>query len=92
MPGFLSRLGDNNGIGGKLVRTAKSVIASGLPVALNPGPVTPHPGGFHHKAAKTIVGPTDMSVIVEGFPVVKTGTKTTCGHPIITGTKTIIVP
>ena len=92
MPGFLSRLGDNNGIGGKLVRTAKSVIPSGLPVAISPGPITPHPGGFHHKAAKTIVTPKDATVIAEGFPVVKSGTLTTCGHPIITGTKTIIVP
>lgn len=90
MPGFLSRVGDNNGVGGKLIRGAKTVIASGLPAALNVSPITPHPGGLTHKSAKTI--PTPSTVIIEGSPIIKTGTKTTCGHPIITGSKTIIVP
>lgn len=90
MPGPLSRIGDDNGFGGKLVRGAKTVFASGLPVALNPSPVTPHPWGFSHKVAKTII-PTVPTVFVEGNPVVNVGTATTCGHPIVTGANTIIV-
>lgn len=92
MPSFLSRIGDSNGVGGKLTVGAKTVFASGLPVALNPNIITPHPGGFHHKVSKTIIKPTDATVIVEGQPVVRVGTPTTCGHVIATGAKTIILP
>lgn len=91
MPSFLSRVGDVNTVGGKLIRGAKTVIASGLPVAINPSPVTSHPFGKHHKVSKTIVTPTDATVFVEGQPVVKVGTPTTCRHVISTGAKTIIV-
>lgn len=92
MPSFLSRVGDVNNAGGKLLRGAKTVFAVGLPVALNPSPVTPHPYGKHHKVSKTIVKPTDATIIVEGQPVVRVGTPTTCGHVIATGAKTIILP
>ena len=92
MPRPISRFGDNNGVGGFLTRCAKTVIASGKPVALGPNPITPHPGGFHHKVSKTIVMPTDLTVLVEGQPVVGVGTKTTCGHPIVTGAITVIIP
>lgn len=92
MPKPISRVGDSNIVGGKLTVGAKSVIASGMPVALNPNVVTPHPSGFHHKAAKTIVGLNDFTVLVEGRPVVRLGTKTTCGHPIVTGAITVLVP
>lgn len=90
MPSYLSRVGDHNGIGGKLIRGAKTVIAAGRPAALNPSPITPHPAGPAHKIAKTI--PTPSTVIIEGSPIVKSGTMTTCKHSIITGSVTIIVP
>ena len=92
MPVFLSRVGDDNGIGGKLTIGAKSVFAAGLPVATHPNVISPHPGGFRHKLAKTIVTPSDATIFVEGKPLVKVGTPTTCGHPIVTGAPTIIVP
>lgn len=92
LPSFLSRLGDDNGVGGKLTIFAKSVIAEGFPVATHPNILTPHPGGPHHAAAKTIFKPTDATIIVEGKPIVKVGTLTTCGHPIMSGATTIIVP
>lgn len=92
IPKFLSRVGDANLFGGKLTVGAKSVFASGLPVATHPNITTPHPFGFHHKAAKTILTPSDATIFVEGKPVVKVGTPTTCGDPIMQGAPTIIVP
>lgn len=90
MPGFLSRIGDINTGKGRLLRGARTVFASGKNVALNSSPLTPHPAGARHKVSKTI--PRPSSIIIEGNPIVKVGTTTTCNHRILQGDRTIIVP
>lgn len=86
---LLSRVGDHNGLGGKIIRGAATVICNGRPVGLHPSPVTPHPKGKPHKFAFTTSG--SLSVICEGSPVLKVGVGLTCGHRIVTGSTTVIV-
>jgi uncharacterized Zn-binding protein involved in type VI secretion len=92
MPGFISRVTDTNEVGGQIVRGAVSVLAEGLPVGLHPSPITPHLGSpkpLHAAATTTMGSPT---VFVEGFPVLRVTSPTTCGHTIIRGATSIIVP
>ena len=88
----LSRIGDKNNGGGKLIRGATTVIAEGRPVALHVSPLTPHapkPTKQPHKRSVTIGG--GGTVFVEGSPVVHVGMKTSCGHVIVQGCGNVIV-
>lgn len=87
--GRLSRVGALNNKGGKILRGAKTVLVEGLPCALHPSPVSPHPGGPLHKAAVTITA--SLSVICEGSPVLRTGSKDSCGDTTIQGSLTVNV-
>lgn len=88
---MLSRIGDMNQVGGKIVRGAKTVIASGRPVGLHVSPITPHPPyKKFHKFSFTTSG--SYTVIAEGAPVLRVGSGNNCGHTIITGTFTVFVP
>lgn len=86
----LSRTGDTNQVGGKIIRGAKTVIASGLPVGLHPSPITPHPNyrGPHKRAVTTSASST---VFCEGFPVLRVTSGNSCGHSIVIGTNSVIV-
>ncbi len=86
----LSRIGDTNQVGGQIIRGAGTVFANGIPVGLHVSPITPHPAGPKHKASVTITA--SPTVFVEGQPVLRVGTVTSCGHIIITGSPTIDVP
>jgi uncharacterized Zn-binding protein involved in type VI secretion len=90
----LSRKGDKNSAGGKLMRGSSTVICDGLPVALHVSQVTPHSpfGKRHppHKASVTVDG--SPTVICDGVPVVRVGSQTSCGHKIVQGCGTVIVP
>ena len=91
----LSRVGDANQEGGKIMRGANTVFANGIKVGLHVSQLTPHaPWGRRshppHEAAKTTSG--SPTVFCEGVPVLKVGSGNTCGHSIVQGSPDIEVP
>ena len=86
----LSRVGDTNQAGGKIVRGANTVFANGIKVGLHVSAITPHPKGPKHKLAKTTQG--SPTVFCEGVPVLRVGSGNSCGHSITKGSPDIFVP
>lgn len=90
----LSRLGDTNQPGGKIMRGANTVFANGIPVGLHVSQITPHaPWGRRHpphNAATTTQG--SPSVFCEGVPVLRVGSGNSCGHSIVQGSPDVFVP
>lgn len=90
----LSRMGDKNTTGGKIIRGAKTVYANGINVGLHVSTITPHVpfGKPHppHKAAKTTDG--SPTVFCEGDPVLRVGSGNTCGHRIVEGSPDVFCP
>lgn len=90
----LSRKGDKNTTGGKIMRGAKTVFANNKPVGLHVSEISPHQpfGKPHppHKNAKTTEG--SPTVFAEGDPVLREGSKNSCGHKIIEGSDNVFVP
>jgi hypothetical protein len=90
----LSRQGDQNTTGGKIVRGAGTVFANGIPVGLHISTITPHApfGKPHppHNAARTTEG--SPTVFAEDDPVLRVGSGNTCGHSIIQGSPDVFVP
>lgn len=85
----LSRKGDTNSAGGKIVRGAGTVFANGIPVGLHVSDITSH-GKDKHKAAKTTEG--SPTVFAEGVPVLRVGSGNNCGHSINQGSDNVFVP
>ena len=85
----LSRKGDQNQAGGKIVRGARTVFANGIQVGLNVSDITAH-GKNKHKTAKTTEG--SPSVFAEGVAVLRVGSGNTCGHKITQGSPNVNVP
>ena len=86
-----SRIGDINSAGGRILRGAKSVLISGLPAGLHVSPVTPHlPFNGPHRASFTVTG--SPTVFCEYSPLLRVGSVTTCGHPIVQGSLTVRCP
>ena len=88
----LSRKGDKNTTGGKILRGASTVFANGKPVGLHVSDITPHnpdPGKPPHKAAQTTDG--SPTVFCEGKPVLRTGSGNDCGHSIVEGSADVFV-
>jgi len=87
----LSRKGDQNTVGGKIIRGAGTVFANGIAVGLHVSPITPH-HNFKppHKTATTTSG--SPSVIAEGSPVLRVGSGNTCGHKIVQGSPNVNCP
>lgn len=85
----LSRRGDANQAGGKIVRGAKTVFCNGIPVGLHVSPITPHGTGRHSDARTTEGSPT---VIAEGDPVLRVTSGNDCGHSIVEGSPNTFVP
>lgn len=86
----LSRKGDANAVGGKIVRGASTVFANGIQVGLHVSDITKHPGGGKHNAAKTTEG--SPTVFAEGVAVLRVGSGNTCGHKITVGSPNVFVP
>lgn len=90
----LSRQGDANTTGGKIVRGAGTVFANGKNVGLHVSDITAHApyGKPHppHKNAKTTEG--SPTVFCEGDPVLRVGSGNTCGHKIVEGSPDVFVP
>lgn len=85
----LSRKGDQNQAGGKIVRGASTVFANGIEVGLNVSDITPHGKGKHKKAKTTEGSPT---VFAEGVAVLRVGSGNDCGHKITQGSPDVFVP
>lgn len=91
----LSRVGDANQAGGKIMRGANTVFANGIKVGLHVSQLTPHaPWGRRshppHEAATTTAG--SPTVFCEGAPVLRVGSGNSCGHSIADGSPDIFVP
>ena len=91
----LSRKGDANSEGGKIIRGAGTVFANGIPVGLHVSQITPHaPWGRKphppHKAATTTQG--SPTVFAEGDPVLRVGSGNSCGHSIVEGSSDVFCP
>jgi uncharacterized Zn-binding protein involved in type VI secretion len=90
----LSRVGDANQAGGKIMRGAGTVFANGIQVGLHVSQITPHapwgkPHPPHRAATTTSASPT---VFCEGSPVLRVGSGNSCGHSIAQGSPDIFVP
>ena len=86
----LSRKGDQNQVGGEIVRGAKNVFCNGKPVGLHVSSITPHPSKGKHKNAVTTSA--SETVFCEGSPVLKEGSGNDCGHSIAQGSNNVFVP
>lgn len=90
----LSRVGDTNQTGGKIIRGAGTVFCNGIAVGLHVSLITPHApwGRPHppHENAKTTEG--SPTVFAEGDPVLRVGSGNTCGHSIVKGSPNVFVP
>lgn len=89
----LSRKGDKNTTGGKIVRGAGTVFANGKPVGLHTSEITPHDPKKNqkpHNAAKTTEG--SPTVFAENCPVLRVGSSNTCGHKIVEGSDNVFCP
>lgn len=91
----LSRQGDTNQEGGRIMKGASTVFANGIPVGLHVSQISPHaPWGRRshppHRAATTTSA--SPSVFADGEPVLRVGSGNSCGHSISTGSPDIEVP
>jgi uncharacterized Zn-binding protein involved in type VI secretion len=90
----LSRQGDQNEVGGTIIRGAGTVFCNGIPVGLHVSQITPHaPWGNPHPPhdAATTTSASD-TVICEGSQVLKVGSGNSCGHSIVQGSPDVYVP
>jgi len=85
----LSRKGDQNQAGGKIIKGASTVFANGIAVGLHASDITPH-GDGPHAAAKTTDG--SPTVFAEGIAVLRVGSGNTCGHSISQGSPDVNCP
>lgn len=83
----ICRLGDINAGLGKTIATSKTVYANFLPVALMGDLLTPHIKGPKHAVSKIVTG--SPNVFIEGRPVARVGSITSCKHRMITGSFSI---
>lgn len=90
----LSRLGDVNTAGGRILRGASTVFCNGIAVGLHVSTISPHApfGKPHppHSAAKTTEG--SPTVFCEGVPVIRLGSGNSCGHRISQGSPDVFCP
>jgi uncharacterized Zn-binding protein involved in type VI secretion len=89
-----SRVGDANSAGGTITRGAGTVFINGIPAGLHVSGITPHApwGKPHPPHASSTTTSGSPTVIVEGSPLLRVGSGTTCGHPIVGGSGTVFCP
>ena len=91
----VSRKGDSNNAGGKIMHGASTVFINGVPAGLHVSQITPHsPFGKPHPphAASRTTGGVTSTVFCEGQQLIKVGTTTSCGHVIVEGSPDVFVP
>jgi len=87
----ISRVGDANQAGGKIMKGASTVLANGKPVGIHESSITPHSPYKHgHTNAKTTT--CSSTVFADGKPVLKVGSENSCGHSIVEGSPDVFVP
>ena len=91
----ISRVGDQNEVGGAIMQGAGTVFCNGIPVGLHVSQISPHAPWdkkIHppHQSATTTSG--SDTVICEGSPVLKVGSGNSCGHSIVQGSPDVYVP
>lgn len=87
----LSRQGDQDAAGGKIMKGAANVFVEGKPAGLHTSLITPHaPYTYPHLTSKTTEG--SPNVYIENCPVLRIGSHTTCGHKIVSGAGNVFVP
>lgn len=94
MSNQLSRRGDSNNAGGRILDGASTVFANGIAVGIHTSEISSHSpfGERHppHQSARTTDG--SPSVFCEGKPVLRVGSGNTCGHRIVQGSPNVYVP
>jgi uncharacterized Zn-binding protein involved in type VI secretion len=90
----LSRQGDKNQTGGKIMRGAGTVFCNGIPVGLHVSQISDHDPhgkntGQHRAATTTSASPT---VYAEGSQVLRVTSGNSCGHSIIQGSDNVFCP
>jgi len=90
----LSRKGDKNSVGGMILRGSESTVVDNIPVGLHMSKISPHAPWdpvTHppHDHASTTTG--SQYILVDNVPVLFVGSQTTCGHPITTGSETVLI-
>jgi uncharacterized Zn-binding protein involved in type VI secretion len=90
----ISRQGDKNNVGGKIIRGAATVFVNGLPVGLHVSKITPHApwGRPHPPHAAAVTTDGSPTVFCEGAPVLRIGSGNSCGHKIADGSGDVFVP
>lgn len=87
----VSRLGDTNQEGGRILRGASTVYVNGIPIGLHVSRISGHGRNEHSEnAAATTDG--SPSVYAEGQQVLRVGSGNTCGHHIANGSEDVFVP
>lgn len=91
----LSRYGDVNQTGGKILRGAGTVFANGKGVGLHQSQISSHAPWSKeehppHEAPVTTEG--SPTVFAENCPVLRVGSGNTCGHSIIQGSPDVFCP
>lgn len=87
----LSRVGDANQTGGKIIRGAGTVFCNGIKVGLHVSGITGHPPyRIPHTGPVTTEG--SPTVFAEGDPVLRITSGNSCGHSIVEGSPNVFVP
>lgn len=84
----LSRIGDTNNAGGRILTGSNSVFANGKGVGLHTSSISSH-GKDKHASARTTFG--SNTVYADNKPVLKVGSGNTCGHVITQGSPDVNV-
>ncbi len=84
----ICRMGDLSAGLGKAIATSRTVYANFLPVALVGNMLTPHIKGPRHAVSRIVTG--SPTVFIEGRPVARLGSISSCGHKMITGSFNVL--
>lgn len=91
MPG-LSRKGDKNNRGGRIVNGSKNVVCNGRPVGLHVSRITKHgPRPKRKPHSRTVTTTASQTVFCEGKPVLRVTSANKCGHRIVQGSNNVNV-
>lgn len=90
----LSRVGDANQTGGKIIGGAGTVFANGKNVGQLGNKLTPHaPWGIPHPPhASATVTSASPTVFANGIAVARVGSSNSCGHSMVQGSNNVFVP
>ena len=95
MPRSVQRVGDKNVAGGIILKGDPTVLVNNRPIAVLGSLVTPHPccgaRGCPPVHCKAVTVTKNISVLVNGKPVITLGDIDSCGHPRSIGSFDVFV-